>query len=147
MAKLLLPRRSRFGSRTQKGWRRDPGYESVSLWRSGLRKACHRQIIRRETRCSARFPSRTYSPFAIYPTDDLIYTSVLITIDFSPSAGETRPLYRWTGVASLSRTYVVSLFPLHSCADTASESPPHVHGQTGRAGDFWSNDDRRSRSS
>jgi len=147
MEKLLLSRRSRFGSQTQKGWRRDPGYESVSLWRSGLRKACHRQIIRRETRCSARFPSRTYSPFAAYPTDDLIYTSVLITIDFSPSAGETRPLYRWTGVGFIVAHVRCLALSVAFVCERVAVLLQHVHGQTGRTGDFWSNDDRRSRSS
>lgn len=108
---LFLPRRPRKGCGG-----RTPGMGEFP-WSGAVR--VKRAIDKSSEGKRAALPGsyRTYSPFAAYPTDDLIYTSVLITIDFSPGAGETRPLYRGrTDVASLSRTYAVSLFPFHSCA-------------------------------
>lgn len=145
MAKLFsAPLFLRCRSRYAKGMRRGRRAVRAFPWRSGSR-AIDKSFEGKRAALPGSY--RTYSPFAACPTDDLIYTSVLITIDFSPSAGETRPLYRRTDVASLSRTYVVSLFPSHSCADCERVAPAHMHGQAGRAGDFWSIGDRRPRSS
>lgn len=51
---------------------------------------------------------RLYSPLATYPTDDLIYISVLITIDFSLGRRWTRP----TDVASFHCRARLVLLPL-----------------------------------
>lgn len=85
---FFLAHRSRYA----KEMRREPG--SVRERFSGGAVRVKRAIDKSSKGKRAALPGsyRTYSPFAAYPTDDLIYTSVLITIDFSPSAGKTRPM-------------------------------------------------------
>lgn len=96
-----------------------------------VRKACHRQIIRREAH---RCPVPTVSILRSLPTLRTIWFIHRCWLQLILVRAQVNPaLHRRTDVTSLSRTFVVSLFPL-LFVPGLQVNPL----QTGRAGDFWS---------
>lgn len=125
---------------------REAEYERAFPWRSGSRKACHRQIIRRETRCSAWF--LPVSILRSLPTLRTIWFIHRCWLQLILVRAQVKPC-RCTGERTSLHCRACTLSRSFRCIRVWGPNvrSPHMHGQTGRAGDFWSIDDRRPRSS